>query len=301
MRSPHRSSRSRSSPPPTASTRSTRATCRRTSRAPSSAPGRRSPTRRTCRASRTSTRASTCARPGAGAWQLLTGAAAPLRADRQRRRAPLPRRRARATSRHAIFESRLALTRRRRAAATRCSTRSTTASSRMLAPGPACPEGVAPAAPCSIAGGGATALRLTARRALRRRRARGALLAGERRLRRRVDEPDRADRALPARRPRHAEHGRRHADAGERVGEGAARPAAGGALRDGEQRRRTRLLHERRAAHGRAAARGLYLWRRTPPAPGAGHLTLIGPAAPAWPRSAPPTTGAACTSSRAAS
>jgi hypothetical protein len=99
--------------------------------------------------------------PGAGAYTLLTDAASPLGALASGDDRPYLA----GTSsdlEHVIFESRLALTPDATAGNVMLY-KSDRGVVRLLAPGATCPSGSSPATPCSIAGLGATALRLTTR------------------------------------------------------------------------------------------------------------------------------------------
>lgn len=98
--------------------------------------------------------------PGSGSWELLTGAVsllAPISASTQRPYLAA----ASSDFRHVIFESRLALTA-DAVAGNVMLYKADDGVVRLLAPGPGCPSGV-PAAPCAIAGTGASVLKRTER------------------------------------------------------------------------------------------------------------------------------------------
>ncbi|HZV73603.1 MAG TPA: hypothetical protein VFF79_07805 [Conexibacter sp.] len=100
--------------------------------------------------------------PGAGAYRLLTSAATPLAPIASGTERPYLAGASRDFE-HVIFESRLALTPDAAPGGNVMLYKADHGVVRLLAPGPGCPEGRAPAAPCSIAGAGATALRQTSR------------------------------------------------------------------------------------------------------------------------------------------
>lgn len=212
-------------------------------------------------------------RPGGGDWQLLTGAATQLPPLAFGGGHPYL---AGVSSdfRHAIFESRLALT----PDAVPGNTMLYKVDDgvvRLLAPAPTCPEGAAPAAPCSIAGAGATALRLTSR-ALSADGARVELSSPVSAFTRGISTSPTAPTALY----QFDDHGTAsgaddtttQVDASEKTPPDAPQAARfETASTDGE-----RVFFTSEAQLTNTPGSGLYLWRRTPAASGAGHLTLIG-------------------------
>jgi len=207
--------------------------------------------------------------PGAGAWTLLSDASAPLAPiDSGAQRPYLAG--ASSDFRHVIFESRLALTP-DAAPGNTMLYKADDGVVRLLAPGPACPGGGAPAAPCSVAGVGATGLRLTAR-AISADGARvvyaspvtsrGAVSASPPSALYQLDDhgtPDPSDDVTL------------QVDASEKSPPDAPQAARfQTASTDGG-----RVFFTSGAQLTDTAGSGLYLWQRTPPA-GQGHLTLIG-------------------------
>jgi hypothetical protein len=209
--------------------------------------------------------------PGAGAWQLLSAAAAPLAPLSDGTQRPYL---AGASSdfAHVIFESRLALTP-DAAPGNTMLYKVDDGVVRLLAPGPTCPGGRAPGAPCSIAGAGATALRLTSR----------ALSADGSRVE--LTSPVSANSGVStsavAPSALYQLDDRGTADPSDDVtlqvnASEKSPPDAPQAARfqtasaDGE-----RVLFTTGEQLTDAPGAGLYLWRRSPP-PGAGHLTRIG-------------------------
>ena len=211
--------------------------------------------------------------PGSGAWQLMSDAAAPL--------APIAVGNDRpylagvsADFRHAIFESDLALTP-DAVPGNPMLYKVDDGVVRLLAPGPACPEGNVPAAPCSIAGAGATALRLAAR-AISSDGARVELSSPVSALTNGVSTSPTAPTALyqfdDRGTPSAADDTLTQIDASEKTPPDAPQAARfETASTDG-----ARVFFTSGEQLTNAPGSGLYLWRRTPAAPGAGHLTLIG-------------------------
>lgn len=210
--------------------------------------------------------------PGAGAWQLLTGAAAQLAPIAVGTDRPYLAG-ASADLRHAIFESRLALTS-DAAPGNPMLYKVDDGVVRLLAPAATCPGGAVPSAPCSIAGAGATALRLTAR-AISDDGARVELAWPVSATTNSVS----TSAAAPSGLYQFDDHGTpdpaddtlTQVDVSEKVPPDPPQASRfETASSDGE-----RVFFTSEAQLTGTPGSGLYLWRRTP-APGAGHLTLIG-------------------------
>jgi hypothetical protein len=145
---------------------------------------------------------------------------------------------------------------------------------RLLAPGPGCPEGQAPAAPCAIAGAGATALRLTAR-AISADGARVAFASPVTQFGS-ISQSESAPSALyqldDRGTPSSADDATVQVNASERASPDAPQTARfETASSDGE-----RIFFTSAEQLTDAPGAGLYLWQRTPPpAAGGRHLTLI--------------------------
>lgn len=203
--------------------------------------------------------------PGYGAWQLLSSAAAPLAPISDGAQQPFL---AGASSdlSHAIFESRLALTP-DAAAGNPQLYKVDDGVVRLLAPAATCPGGAVPGAPCSIAGAGASALRLTAR-AISDDGSRVELSSPVSGLTSSISTNPAAPTALYQFDA--AGDTLTQIDASQKAPPDPPQAARfETASRDGE-----RVFFTSAEQLTDAPGGGLYLWRRTP-APGAGHLTLI--------------------------
>ncbi len=210
--------------------------------------------------------------PGYGAWQLLTGAAAPLAPLSDGGQRPYLAG-ASADLRHAIFESQLALTP-DAAPGNPMLYKVDDGVVRLLAPAAGCPGGLVPSAPCSIAGAGATALRYTGH-AISDDGSRVEISSPVSQFTNSVSTDPAAPTALYQLDDRGtastADDTYTQVNASEKTPPDppqAARYAT--ASTDGE-----RVFFTSTEQLTSTPGSGLYLWRRAP-APGSGHLTLIG-------------------------
>ncbi|HEX4804680.1 MAG TPA: hypothetical protein VFU94_02160 [Conexibacter sp.] len=213
---------------------------------------------------------------GSGAWELLTGAAAPLAPISDSTQRPFL---AGASSdlRHAIFESRLALTP-DAAPGNPMLYRVDDGVVRLLAPAGGCPVGAVPSAPCSIAGAGASALRRT-ERAISDDGSRVEVSSPVSAATSSISTSPAAPTALyqydDRGTPDPADDTVTQVNASEKTPPDPPQAARfETASRDGE-----RVFFTSGEQLTNAPGSGLYLWRRTPP-PGAGHLTPIGGGVP---------------------